>query len=122
MRDHPIGVYSFKGSVMVKKVLTSFVLLIMCAAIVRATDRNAATQPQIRLTPCAPGVVYIQVKSRSHVMQAVSGKGSAPQSIGASAFDKVTQELGMIEIVPFDATAPKDSITHTLGIDRIFCL
>src|SRR5665213_161928 len=77
---------------------------------------------QASVTPCAPGVIYIQFKTASAVPKGISPKGEIVQSIGASAFQKAMSELGLREIIPFDAHASKDSIDRALGIDRMYCL
>ncbi len=94
----------------------------------RADNRNKDTRPQqtpsaAKLTPCAPGVVYVKMKAGSTIGRTMDSKGNVTFSIGpSSAFDRVTSALGLTQTVAFDSHASKDSISRAFGIDRIYCL
>lgn len=106
------------------------ILVILALAFCALTEASPAwcaltaapSAPQAYVTPCAPGVVYIQFKIGSTVPKGITPKGEIVQSIGASAFQRAISKLGLREIIPFDASAFKDSIDHALGIDRMYCL
>jgi len=91
-----------------------------------ADDRNKAAHPTSaagKITPCAPGVVYVKLKSGSVIGKAIKSGGVITQSIGPSnAFARVANELGINLTVAFDAHAEKDSISRAFGIDRIYSL
>lgn len=85
----------------------------------RAADRNSG-KPTVKLTPVAPGVLYIQYKPGSKAMQAIRGKtGSSIQSITDSRYERIVRQLGVTLIEPFDKNAT-DAIALSLGIDRIY--
>ena len=91
----------------------------------RVDNRNKGIQlpTTAKMTPCAPGVVYVKLKAGSSIGIASGPKGNVTLSIGpSSAFAKVTGTLGLRETVPFDAHASKDSISRSFGIDRMYCL
>ncbi len=103
--------------------------VILCIALASldsfASDGDRATHPGIdasRLTPYTKGVVYIKFKKGSAILSRITPKGAIAQSAGPAAFMRAIDKLNMLEIVPFDARAPKDSITFALGIDRMYSL
>ncbi len=91
----------------------------------RGDNRNKATHPasQAKITPCAPGVVYLKMKVGSEVWKTSSSKGEIVQSIApSSAFARVIGKLVLSQVVPFDPAPVKDSISRAFGIDRMYCL
>jgi photosystem II stability/assembly factor-like uncharacterized protein len=90
-----------------------------------ADNRNKATRsPTVaKITPCAPGVVYVKMKAGSTVGRAIGSDGNVTLSITpSSAFSQVVNRLVLTKTVVFDPHAGKDSISHALGIDRMYCL
>jgi hypothetical protein len=87
----------------------------------RATEHPSAT-PSVPQTPYAPGVVYVKMRSGSSAVQEYKHVGVVAQSAGASLFARVLDQLKATATVPFDADAPKDAITHDLGIDRMYVI
>ncbi|HET6400190.1 MAG TPA: S8 family serine peptidase [Candidatus Kapabacteria bacterium] len=105
------------------------VLAIACCALSASQPfmvRSAPIDPHriqlTHITPCAPGVIYVQFKIGSPVPKGITPKGEVTQSAGGGAFQNAMNRLGLHEIIPFDAHASKDSISHALGIDRMYCL
>ncbi len=91
----------------------------------RADNRNKSLHPQAtpKITPCAPGVVYVKMKAGSTIGGTTSSDGNVTLSITpSSAFSQVVNRLGLIKTVIFDPHASKDSISRALGIDRMYCL
>ncbi|HWF43499.1 MAG TPA: S8 family serine peptidase [Candidatus Kapabacteria bacterium] len=104
--------------------------MLVCALIgsALASDRNAAPALSkglpihATITPCVPGVVYVQFREGAKIMGQIATKGSSVQSVGGDALHQAFLRLGILEIVPFDPYAPKDSIARTLGIGRMYCI
>lgn len=102
-------------------------LLVLAAALAvavpaRTIAKNGHPVQTRTITPCAPGVVYLQFKIGSTVPSSIGAKGEITESLGASQFLRVLNTLGLRQIVPFDAHASKDSIGRDFGIDRIYDL
>ncbi len=76
-----------------------------------------------KITPCAPGVVYVKMKSGSAIKGIRDTKGNVTLSIGpSSSFAQVTTTLGLTLTVPIDPAPVKDSIDRAFGFDRMYCL
>jgi serine protease len=95
--------------------------LLLTVANSDARDRAPSNKPVITVTPHAPGVVYVKMREGSSSVR-TNTHGIAPQSAGGSLFSDVLSKLRATETVPFDANAPKDAITHNLGIDRMYVI
>ena len=109
---------------MLKKIFPVLFALSAIAASVHADNRNKAAHPasQGKITPCAPGVIYIQFKAGSTIIPRITSKGAIAQSSGASAFQTALSKLGLRSILPFDPAPKKDSISRAFGIERIYCM
>jgi hypothetical protein len=83
----------------------------------RNTSRNVLPE-----TPHAPGVVYVKMLPGSQAISNYKHVGAATQSVGRTTFSEVLDQLHASQTQPFDADAPKDDITHNLGIDRMYVI
>jgi photosystem II stability/assembly factor-like uncharacterized protein len=107
---------------------TLFLLLLgfgVLSIVARADNRNKGIHPRpvAKITPCAPGVVYVKMKVGSSTGRTVGSNGNVILLIAPStSFAVVASTLGLKQTVIFDPHATKDSISRAFGIDRMYCL
>ena len=83
----------------------------------QTSPKGTAIDPDDAYAQRVPGTVYVQF--REGYVPSVARKVSAPIQ-KADPVEKIFKSIGVTSIQPFDRMAYKDSISHSIGIDRIY--
>jgi len=95
-----------------------FLLLLVGPLVLRA-QQAAAPDPLDAYAGRVPGVVYVQFRA-GYLPPNVKSNGAGVVSGNQDPVQKIFREIGVDSIEQFDPIAWKDSISHRLGIDRIY--
>ncbi|HET6401226.1 MAG TPA: S8 family serine peptidase, partial [Candidatus Kapabacteria bacterium] len=100
------------------RVISVFLLLLASPVVVSA--QQAATPDSLAsYAGRVPGIVYVQFRA-GYLPAWGKSNGAGVVAGSEDPVQKIFREIGVDSIVPFDRLAWKDSISHRLGIDRIY--